>query len=611
VSIKNKLVTAVTTAGLLAGLFGSAFVPVARAASVATAGTTWAGGDGTATGIQYYSPSVAPSGVTTLTVVNANDDGAFSLDVTGTTFTSCVVAAGVDGNAGGAGAPAVAGTVVGTTQCSTTVTANAADDTIVWTFATKKLAAGATATVILTDPDGDEIYKVTLTGRTAVSGVVSADKSTLVKNAVGDVTTSAGVEYIDASAKFVLDGKINDANSAAITSTPVLLVTIDAGDLTLGTGANAGAARAATGAAGTKAATATITLDASGFYAVDVYHPGVDYAGGTYTVTVKLASTGAVVSTYTGGFIGAAATVTATPLATNVASAINANVTDFYTVAVKDSKGIEWHQAAMGITVTAKDETGTAQAGFVNTSTDGDSNKKYDFDVDTCATGKKTLARTITFESAAGISSNTKPTAVVTITCRANDDATYTLSSLAFEKATPLAGELIDLTFGYQDADGGVAGYGAVVTTANYAVSLTNATNADITADGDIDVAKTLTSNDGTFSVEVKADTSTGKVLQVTIPGSSLVATALTIDSSYNGSITVGPKKLKATADFGLAAAGKKVAFVLESASGKVKTFYRKANASGVASYKLRMRGTWEVYATYGDNITDTVTMAR
>ncbi|MFM9140468.1 MAG: hypothetical protein ACKOTH_08060, partial [Solirubrobacterales bacterium] len=32
-SIKNKLVTAVTTAGLLAGLFGSAFVPAARAAA--------------------------------------------------------------------------------------------------------------------------------------------------------------------------------------------------------------------------------------------------------------------------------------------------------------------------------------------------------------------------------------------------------------------------------------------------------------------------------------------------------------------------------------------------------------------------------------------------
>jgi len=37
VSIKNKLVTAVTTAGLLAGLFGSAFVPAVNAARVGAA----------------------------------------------------------------------------------------------------------------------------------------------------------------------------------------------------------------------------------------------------------------------------------------------------------------------------------------------------------------------------------------------------------------------------------------------------------------------------------------------------------------------------------------------------------------------------------------------
>jgi len=35
VSIKKKLVTAITTAGLLAGLFGSAFVPAAKADAVA------------------------------------------------------------------------------------------------------------------------------------------------------------------------------------------------------------------------------------------------------------------------------------------------------------------------------------------------------------------------------------------------------------------------------------------------------------------------------------------------------------------------------------------------------------------------------------------------
>jgi len=37
VSIKKKLVTAITTAGLLAGLFGSAFVPAANAAVIVAA----------------------------------------------------------------------------------------------------------------------------------------------------------------------------------------------------------------------------------------------------------------------------------------------------------------------------------------------------------------------------------------------------------------------------------------------------------------------------------------------------------------------------------------------------------------------------------------------
>jgi hypothetical protein len=41
------------------------------------------------------------------------------------------------------------------------------------------------------------------------------------------------------------------------------------------------------------------------------------------------------------------------------------------------------------------------------------------------------------------------------------------------------------------------------------------------------------------------------------------------------------------------------------------KTYYRRANASGVASYTLALRGTWTVYATFGDEISDTGTMRR
>jgi hypothetical protein len=77
-----------------------------------------------------------------------------------------------------------------------------------------------------------------------------------------------------------------------------------------------------------------------------------------------------------------------------------------------------------------------------------------------------------------------------------------------------------------------------------------------------------------------------------------------------DATISAGAKKKIATATFG-AAAGKKVAFVLENASGVTKTYYRKANASGVAKYTIALKGTWTVYATFGDEITDTVTLKK
>jgi hypothetical protein len=42
-----------------------------------------------------------------------------------------------------------------------------------------------------------------------------------------------------------------------------------------------------------------------------------------------------------------------------------------------------------------------------------------------------------------------------------------------------------------------------------------------------------------------------------------------------------------------------------------VKTYYRKANASGVATFTLRFKGTYEVTAAFGDEITDTVTLRK
>jgi hypothetical protein len=84
------------------------------------------------------------------------------------------------------------------------------------------------------------------------------------------------------------------------------------------------------------------------------------------------------------------------------------------------------------------------------------------------------------------------------------------------------------------------------------------------------------------------------------------------LSSAVDGSLAVGPKKLKATATFGASAAGKKIAFTLENTrTGVVKTYYRKANASGVASFTLRFRGTIEVTAAYGDYMTDSLTLKK
>jgi hypothetical protein len=42
-----------------------------------------------------------------------------------------------------------------------------------------------------------------------------------------------------------------------------------------------------------------------------------------------------------------------------------------------------------------------------------------------------------------------------------------------------------------------------------------------------------------------------------------------------------------------------------------VKTYYRKANASGVATFTLSFRGTFEVTAAWGDYMTDSLTLKK
>jgi hypothetical protein len=169
-----------------------------------------------------------------------------------------------------------------------------------------------------------------------------------------------------------------------------------------------------------------------------------------------------------------------------------------------------------------------------------------------------------------------------------------------------------------EDADGVLAGAGDVLTV-DFGLTLTGATvGTDYTAAWDgpgttIDVSEAVMVIDayGRFVIGIKAPATVGTTISVNDPATSALAKVYTTNDAYEGVLSVGPKKLKATADFGPAAAKKKIAFVLESAAGVTKTYYRRANASGVASYTLALRGTWTVYATFGDEISDTGTMRR
>jgi hypothetical protein len=85
---------------------------------------------------------------------------------------------------------------------------------------------------------------------------------------------------------------------------------------------------------------------------------------------------------------------------------------------------------------------------------------------------------------------------------------------------------------------------------------------------------------------------------------------SIKIGTSAN-SIEAGPKKKVATANFGATAAGGRIAFTIENTAGTTRTYYRKANASGVATYTINRAGRWTVYASYGDDITDSVTLRK
>jgi hypothetical protein len=129
-------------------------------------------------------------------------------------------------------------------------------------------------------------------------------------------------------------------------------------------------------------------------------------------------------------------------------------------------------------------------------------------------------------------------------------------------------------------------------------------------------VITALAANGSWFDSTVETENGESEFSGVGISGTVTVVAESGVyeqTASMSGAGTLTKVKgARASASFGTGAAGATVIFTVERVStGTVTNYYRKANASGVATFTLRKRGTFEVTAVFGDSITDTVTLKK
>jgi hypothetical protein len=364
---------------------------------------------------------------------------------------------------------------------------------------------------------------------------------------------------------------------------------------------------------------------------VTVDHPGAD-KGCVATVTVTELATGVVIDTWSIGFLGETASLTLTGpkyLAANLTN--DTDLEDQITVVAKDKNGIVRPGTFAAQTFTVTDELGVDIAEtFVDSAANGGVAEDgiWDLDNAVCAADKEGKTRTIYAEGETLVATGKTKSNVLTITCTGK--LAY-VSAIAFEKTSYYPSEAATVVFTMKDSAGRVAGVGSYMSNAGFAMTNSpanaaggSATTEPATTIVSATLAGILVVEDGIYEFDYVMGTAAGVagflfdiadndgVTALSQQGLFTVKTVVTsaFAAVSDATISAGAKKKIATATFG-AAAGKKVAFVLENASGVTKTYYRKANASGVAKYTIALRGTWTVYATFGDEITDTVTLRK
>jgi hypothetical protein len=333
--------------------------------------------------------------------------------------------------------------------------------------------------------------------------------------------------------------------------------------------------------------------------------------GGTCSVAftaAKDAGTKTLIATGSVAFYGTGTTITFA--VDQTACIISAACTDALSYTVVDANG---NRAAVDLapgtdlTITADD--GSAGATFADGTLTSTTSAAKGQITPTCTSDQEKLTITV---SKTGYTSNS-----VSFYCSkaAASSVTASWGSTSVE-----AGSLQTLTISAKDD----LGYPVAKKDGDINFTLTvNATlygSAPANFDNDLDGVVTVkyimpSAIGGTVQARIllagSATSGTQTDIVDAIEATEVVASATVVGPASTATLSVGPKKLTATASFGAAAASKKVTFVIENAAGTVRTYYRKANTSGVATFTIKLRGTWDVYASYGDDITELGKLVR
>ncbi len=652
--------TAITTAGLLAGLFGSAFVPVARAAAisgvlpatddgdaVAKVGflTSSAGYDGTLTDgagvIQYY--AVKSKVITFKYLYGTSAEAAAEIPANSTTFTWTLTAGTIT-------------SITGTAAVTNVIVAPDGKSATMMTDASASAADLNAVAVNVTAPSSGTM-KMTLSGFTnsGAAGASAAFSSSVTLTIVAAAKTATPVSVgsnstlvatnIDESAALAWSDDHNTTDgyavltakneyNVAITTPTTKLVEVSSSDATKVN------VHVATGSGGTVAyasssGTSVALLDASAQVKVGIY-PEQD-ASGTVTLTFKVAGTVVATRSYT--VRGPVATITPTRTIQYVAAggvlSSGTALDNAFTLVAKDAAGTTVAHGAYAYTLDGAD-TNKVSATSATTTVPA----YGQFTSGLCATADAGTTKSIVAKSSytsAAAATVTVSSVAWTITCTG---AAGILTNIAFDKAAYLPSSTVYVEATATDSGGRPLGYGGgLIESGLEAAGSSTADEFSIVKQGtltfaDVDAVAGSVQEGIKFTGWVNGEASWSATSHSAVGDFGLVLTIVDNDpvtagdqekvfspvatvsnilsSVVDGTLVAGSKKLKATATFGAAAANKKIAFTLENTrTGVVKTYYRKANASGVATFTLSFRGTFDVTAAYGDYMTDTATLKK